>query len=150
MCPSFVLLHIGEDDTAVDPDRPFVCCWCSKRFTRNYHLKNHLKIHETPNPYRCGRCGKGYDHPQSLKRHQVGCNNPVVGVKHCEICNKNYSKDFYSEHVLGAHSGILRYICKFCQKAFRWGPELNRHYENKRCNGEDSDTHSDDEPPSID
>uniref|UniRef100_A0A8C6ZMP1 Zinc finger and BTB domain containing 14 n=1 Tax=Nothoprocta perdicaria TaxID=30464 RepID=A0A8C6ZMP1_NOTPE len=47
-----------------------VCQMCTKGFTTQAHLKEHLKIHTGYKPYSCEVCGKSFIRAPDLKKHE--------------------------------------------------------------------------------
>lgn len=43
---------------------------CDKRFTRNFHLRNHLRTHNDERPFRCSECDKAFTRANDCKRHE--------------------------------------------------------------------------------
>ncbi|KIX07723.1 uncharacterized protein Z518_02377 [Rhinocladiella mackenziei CBS 650.93] len=43
---------------------------CPKRFTRGFHMRNHLRTHNSERPYSCTQCGKAFTRDYDRKRHE--------------------------------------------------------------------------------
>jgi hypothetical protein len=49
---------------------PHACHLCSKRFTRGFHLRSHLRVHNGERPYACAECGAAFTRDNDRKRHE--------------------------------------------------------------------------------
>ena len=49
---------------------PFACHLCEKRFTRNLHLKSHIRNHNQEKPFACRECGRAFTRSNDCKRHE--------------------------------------------------------------------------------
>uniref|UniRef100_A0A4W5JSQ8 C2H2-type domain-containing protein n=1 Tax=Hucho hucho TaxID=62062 RepID=A0A4W5JSQ8_9TELE len=54
-----------------DPERPYLCSQCGKRFTAASSLKIHMMTHSGEKPHQCSICGKAFLRSYDLRRHQV-------------------------------------------------------------------------------
>ena len=48
----------------------YPCTMCGKKFTRSFHLKNHLNSHTGTRPHSCTECGKAFTRDNDRKRHE--------------------------------------------------------------------------------
>lgn len=48
----------------------FQCSLCSKRFTRAYNMRSHLRTHTDERPFTCTICGKEFIRRHDCKRHE--------------------------------------------------------------------------------
>jgi Zinc finger, C2H2 type len=46
------------------------CHMCDKRFTRGFHLRNHIRSHNAERPFACSECGKAFTRANDCKRHE--------------------------------------------------------------------------------
>ena len=46
------------------------CNLCSKRFTRGFHLRSHIRSHNGDRPFACSECGKAFARANDCKRHE--------------------------------------------------------------------------------
>lgn len=103
---NYLHLHmqiVHSPEPIYDPSaRPYECKICSARFTRQYGLTRHQKIHSGIRDYSCDKCGKSYVHKDDWKKH----------VKR--------------------HTGALDFPCRKCQKAFISERELTEHLNKMR------------------
>jgi uncharacterized Zn-finger protein len=49
---------------------PWKCSMCPKRFTRGFHMRNHVRAHMAEKPYACSECGRGFTRMNDRKRHE--------------------------------------------------------------------------------
>lgn len=48
----------------------FECPICGKKFTRNFHMRNHVLSHNGERPHACPECGKAFTRANDCKRHE--------------------------------------------------------------------------------
>ncbi|KAK9463465.1 uncharacterized protein V1516DRAFT_667837 [Lipomyces oligophaga] len=48
----------------------YACTLCSKRFTRGYNLRSHLRTHTDERPFKCSFCNKAFARQHDRKRHE--------------------------------------------------------------------------------
>ena len=51
-------------------ETPWACHMCPKKFTRKFHLKNHIRAHTAEKPFPCSECGKPFTRANDCKRHE--------------------------------------------------------------------------------
>ena len=88
----------------------FQCPRCSKRFTRAYNLRSHLRTHTDERPFVCTVCGKAFARQHDRKRHE------------------------------GLHSGEKKFVCRGdlsngrqwgCGRRFARADALGRHFRSE-------------------
>ncbi|TKA24745.1 hypothetical protein B0A50_05733 [Salinomyces thailandicus] len=88
----------------------FHCTLCTKRFTRAYNLRSHLRTHTDERPFVCTVCGKAFARQHDRKRHE------------------------------GLHSGEKKFVCKGnlqsgaqwgCNRRFARADALGRHFRSE-------------------
>lgn len=89
-----IIAHIKE---CHEPDKPFVCIQCSKKFGRRSDLKKHSIVHTGIRPFSCPVCGKNFSRNTNLTKH------------------------------LRIHSGLKPHVCQQCPRSFTTRADLLRH-----------------------
>ncbi|KAF2722426.1 hypothetical protein K431DRAFT_283857 [Polychaeton citri CBS 116435] len=88
----------------------FKCHLCTKRFTRAYNLRSHLRTHTDERPFVCTVCGKAFARQHDRKRHE------------------------------GLHSGEKKFVCRGtlqsnsqwgCGRRFARADALGRHFRSE-------------------
>jgi hypothetical protein len=52
------------------PSTNIKCDICQKKFSRRFHLNNHIKAHNGERPHSCSECGKSFTRANDCKRHE--------------------------------------------------------------------------------
>ncbi|ORZ03579.1 hypothetical protein BCR43DRAFT_483605 [Syncephalastrum racemosum] len=83
------------------PERVYHCEECSKRFTRPYNLRSHMRTHTNERPYPCSHpgCSWRFARPHDLKRHEL------------------------------LHNGSKPHACPHCDRRFARRDALRRHWK---------------------
>uniref|UniRef100_A0A8C9UPT1 Zinc finger and BTB domain-containing protein 14 n=1 Tax=Spermophilus dauricus TaxID=99837 RepID=A0A8C9UPT1_SPEDA len=110
------------------PDRPFVCEMCTKGFTTQAHLKEHLKTHTGYKPYSCEVCGKSFIRAPDLKKHERVHSNERPFA--CHMCDKAFKHKSHLKDHERRHRGEKPFVCGSCTKAFAKASDLKRHENN--------------------
>lgn len=72
----------------------FQCTSCTKRFTREYNLRAHLRTHDGEPPFLCTTCGKAFAFQDDRKRHEALHNEMLKdGVPTFDNDRPNYGED---------------------------------------------------------
>ena len=98
-------------------DNMFRCHKCERSFKLYYHLKQHMKTHAGPldKPHVCAYCGKAYTREGALKLHVTTFHfeaeelsrsqRPQKRVHVCEYCDKNFDHFGHFKEHLRKHTG---------------------------------------------
>lgn len=52
-------------------EKPYMCHFCEKCFSRKEHRACHERVHTGEKPYTCNVCGRSFSYRSSLKHHSV-------------------------------------------------------------------------------
>ena len=81
--------------------KTFPCQYCTKRFTYEYRLKNHMSEHTNLFKFACALCGQGFNSKTVLDEHQ----NKHTGLSFkCRQCQK----EFFSLSKRDGHEKICK------------------------------------------
>ncbi|XP_034117430.1 zinc finger protein 501 isoform X2 [Drosophila sulfurigaster albostrigata] len=86
-----------------NPDRPFGCSVCSRFFSQQSTLVNHIKTHTGEKPYKCKICEVNFRQVATLNNH------------------------------MKIHTGEKPYNCSYCPKQFRQKSTLQNHLRVHTC-----------------
>ena len=70
LTPSDTVATTDSSKHAQKHPATFQCILCTKRFTRAYDLRSHLRTHTDERPFVCTVCGKVFVHKNDRKRHE--------------------------------------------------------------------------------
>lgn len=74
----------GGGDSGVEPDRPYPCEVCGRKFIRATHLRRHMRIHTGEKPFACHICGRRYARGDYLRAHiHAHRRDKIHKCKHC-------------------------------------------------------------------
>lgn len=64
-----VEIPLPQDQDSYAASRPYPCDFCSKRFSKNANLMNHMICHQVDRPHLCNLCGARYRRKSELITH---------------------------------------------------------------------------------
>uniref|UniRef100_A0A1Q3F627 Putative c2h2-type zn-finger protein n=1 Tax=Culex tarsalis TaxID=7177 RepID=A0A1Q3F627_CULTA len=76
-----------------------------------------------PKPIECASCGKRFDSPLLLSRHQVRCNISLV----CLICGKAMASFPSLQYHMNRHRGLMPFKCSYCPAKYSTPGGRNAH-----------------------
>ncbi|CAO3608204.1 unnamed protein product [Mucor hiemalis] len=50
-------------------EKPYICSYCSRTFSRRHDLQRHARVHTGVKPYHCPCCQKGFARSDARRRH---------------------------------------------------------------------------------
>ena len=89
----------NEVECQTEPDRPFPCSVCGRKFIRATHLRRHMRIHTGEKPFFCHICGRRYARGDYLRAH-IHAHRREKFHK-CRVCGEVYHDlSRFSNHCL--------------------------------------------------
>lgn len=74
----------GGEDQEPEPERPYPCEVCGRKFIRATHLRRHMRIHTGEKPFACHICGRRYARGDYLRAHiHAHRRDKIHKCKHC-------------------------------------------------------------------
>ncbi|XP_063235133.1 zinc finger protein 239-like [Bacillus rossius redtenbacheri] len=133
-------------------EKPFACLFCPKEFSRNYHLKLHMRIHSMERPHTCKFCRAQFSRKDGLLLHKrthsgerpyhcLFCGARFVQKVHlrthmnthlserysCSECDRQFSQEIYLVRHRRIHTGERPYSCPVCRARFANTSSASRH-----------------------
>lgn len=116
-----VLLHTSE--------RKHKCEICSKSFTLEVHLKNHLKVHGGGDAFKCDYCPRVFPLSSHKTNHERFCVRTFI----CYLCKEEFSsfEQLRDKHLKTHLPGIKSYKCQYCPSSHENFKLLKKHISKK-------------------
>ncbi|GBM67252.1 Protein glass [Araneus ventricosus] len=97
----------------------YSCGLCSRAFSQEQNLREHLPTHEIKKESACDCSNKAFSQEQYLKAHSRTLT--------CDICKKTFSQLSTLLTHSRTHTNEKPYACDICKKTFSQHPHLMRH-----------------------
>lgn len=110
---------------AQNPENPFQCLDCGKRFKWSSRLAHHQRSHNNERPYRCNICPKAFKGSSALLYHQ----RSHSGEKpyKCDDCGKAFKRSSLLQIHRSVHTGLRTFQCSYCPLTFKWSSHYQYH-----------------------
>ncbi|XP_076449055.1 uncharacterized protein LOC143285557 [Babylonia areolata] len=117
------------------PEGMFQCPKCPTSFRFQSRLEKHMRKHVDRTDV-CPHCGKVYISKVHLQRH-ISVDH--LGIKDyrykCDQCGAQFFENIQlRDHIAYHHEGIQIYTCKYCNKGFNCRPTMVRHERKEHTN----------------
>src|SRR5277367_6251087 len=117
----------GTDDERRSNERKkkYPCNTCGKRFQAPSDLKRHERSHSGEKPFKCTECGQRFSQKSDLTRHlRIHTGETPFQCRHCPKKFKTCSELRRHERI---HSGVKPHECGECGKRFGQMGHLRKH-----------------------
>lgn len=104
----------------------FDCEFCQKVLLDETSLADHMRIHLSERPHVCETCGKSFIRNCHLKKH-MWTHNEDDKPHRCTYCGKSFLTASSLQDHVRTHTGEKPYLCTHCGKSFSQAPALIMH-----------------------
>ncbi|XP_041983781.1 zinc finger protein 771-like [Aricia agestis] len=108
--------------------KPYQCSICSKRFTQQGGLQQHMRMHTGERPHACTFCPKTFTQKSGMEQH-LRIHTKVRPYR-CVICEKTFCQSVHLQQHMRTHTNVAPFECGICQKRFKQSSHLNYHLKN--------------------
>ncbi|KAM3968389.1 uncharacterized protein ACR2FA_005017 [Aphomia sociella] len=114
--------------------KPHQCSICSKRFTQQGGLQQHMRMHTGIRPFECTFCPKAFTQKAGLDQH-MRTHTKIKPFK-CVICSKCFSQSVHLRQHMRTHTNIQPFECSVCGRRFKQSSHLNFHMRSHVCDSD--------------
>lgn len=119
-----------NDKTILDPVKKssksnYQCHFCSKLFSKQYNLVQHIRIH-TGETIDCSKCTKKFRDKSTLNKHIKAVHEQMKPFS-CVTCGKKFKRRNHLKEHFAVHTGDKKFSCDACSKSFSFKSTLQRH-----------------------
>ena len=95
----------GDGAPVPEPERPYPCEVCGRKFIRSTHLRRHMRIHTGEKPFACHICGRRYARGDYLRAHiQAHRRDKIHKCKHCGDVFRDLTR--FADHCRLLHKDV--------------------------------------------
>ncbi|KXJ74993.1 hypothetical protein RP20_CCG012581 [Aedes albopictus] len=118
--------HPPDLESADDPNKPFPCDVCHRRYKNLRILKDHQMKPYRTTQYQCATCGRTFKEKCALADHERSHREEKSFI--CPVCSKSFAmRDSYRKHVKAHSLAEDRFKCEICGKGFKAKANLKCH-----------------------
>ncbi|XP_028299460.1 zinc finger protein 2-like [Gouania willdenowi] len=120
-----VTLNEDSNEEGNTGEKPLVCKFCYKCFSRQDSMMQHMRTHTVEKPFRCDVCSNSFTHESVLDMHM----RLHTGEKpfECDVCRKCFSRKAHLMMHMRVHTGKKFYLCDVCSKCYKNKSDLTNH-----------------------
>lgn len=108
--------------------RAFICAECSKGFSTQRRLKEHIGIHQSEKAYKCVQCNHSCYTASGLRTHMLEIHSETQNRFHsCEICGEKFSKQYGLKRHKERKHLRQQLSCEVCSKVFSCNEDRLQH-----------------------
>ena len=109
--------HVESDHPELmDKVCPYVCKFCSKKFTAPLNLRNHMLIHKNDRKFQCDLCDYSSVRKQDLNKHKRVIHS--INQIECRYCDEKFNDEKSLKNHVNKHLGKKDFKCKICELEF--------------------------------
>ena len=118
---------------------PNNCCICDKTYKSKAALNEHTRTVHTENTFCCEVCDKKYSTNYNLTKHMkihtrtITTENKEKGNFPCPECTKDYSYKYGLNKYMKKEHSFNQVSCFTCDNVFKTASDLKRHINNNHA-----------------